>query len=232
MPESTVSPSAMSSTVRATSPSNTKGPGPNPFGRMTSGTRPSDCLNPTTPHHAAGMRADPPPSVASAKATMPSATAAALPPEEPPLLRSGAKGLPVGPKSGLSHTPLNPRTGLFVLPSTIAPAASMRSTHEQLKSIVRSWSAGMPPNVDGQPGLKSKRSFIAVGTPCSGPIGPPLMSVLSAARARSSASSIARWTNAFSVGLRASIRRAAACTASTGEICRARIAAATSAADA
>ena len=104
---------------------------------MTSGTRPSDCLNPTTPHHAAGIRADPPPSVASANDTIPSATAAALPPDDPPLLRVGANGLPVGPKSWLSQTPLKPKTGLFVLPSTIAPAASMRSTHEQLKSGVK-----------------------------------------------------------------------------------------------
>ena len=146
------------------------GAGPNWFGRMTSGTRPSDCLNPTTPHHAAGIRADPPPSVASANATIPSATAAALPPEDPPLLRAGANGLPVGPNSRLSQTPLKPKTGLFVLPSTIAPAASMRSTHEQLKSGVKLASAGTPPNVEGHPGLKSKRSFIAVGTPCSGPI--------------------------------------------------------------
>jgi hypothetical protein len=36
---------------------------PNPSGVRSCGTRPSVCLNPTTPQHAAGMRLDPPPSV-------------------------------------------------------------------------------------------------------------------------------------------------------------------------
>ena len=37
------------------------------------------------------------------------------------------------------------------------------------------WSArtGRPPNVDFHPGLKSNRSLIAVGTPCSGPSWSP-----------------------------------------------------------
>ena len=40
----------------------------------------------------------PPPSVPSAIGSMPSATAAALPPDEPPLFLDGSKGLRVGPK--------------------------------------------------------------------------------------------------------------------------------------
>ena len=43
-------------------------------------------------------------------------------------------------------------------------------------------SAGMPPNVHGQPGLKSKRSLIAVGTPCSGPSSSPAVTARSASR--------------------------------------------------
>jgi hypothetical protein len=43
------------------------------------------------------MRIDPPPSVPSANGSSPSATAAALPPEEPPVFLAVAKGLRLGP---------------------------------------------------------------------------------------------------------------------------------------
>ena len=43
------------------------------------------------------MRIEPPPSVPSASVSMPSATAAALPPDEPPVLRRVSNGLRVGP---------------------------------------------------------------------------------------------------------------------------------------
>ena len=62
---------------------------------------------------------------------MPAATAAALPPEEPPVLREMSKGLRLGPKSGLSQVPRNPITGLFVLPTMIAPARSIPSAQAQ-----------------------------------------------------------------------------------------------------
>ena len=73
------------------------------------------------------MRMEPPPSVPSATVRSPSATAAALPPLEPPGLRAVSNGLRVGPKSGLSVTPRKPMTGEFVLPTRIAPACSMRA---------------------------------------------------------------------------------------------------------
>ena len=44
------------------------------------------------------MRIEPPPSLAWAIGTMPEATAAAEPPEEPPVVRSGFQGLRQGPK--------------------------------------------------------------------------------------------------------------------------------------
>ena len=50
-------------------------------------------------------------------------------------------------------------------------------------------SAGMPPNVHGQPGLKSNRSLIAVGTPCSGPSSSPAVTARSASRAAARAPS-------------------------------------------
>ena len=59
-------------------------------------TRPRLGLSPTRPQHEAGMRIDPPPSLACATGTIPEATAAAAPPLEPPAERVGSHGLRVG----------------------------------------------------------------------------------------------------------------------------------------
>ena len=48
------------------------------------GTSPRDGLRPNSPQAEAGIRIEPPPSLAAAHGTMPAATAAAAPPEEPP----------------------------------------------------------------------------------------------------------------------------------------------------
>src|SRR5699024_3400962 len=108
---------------------------------------------------------EPPPSVPSAIGTNPSATAAALPPEEPPLFFVTSNGLRVGPKSGLSVAPRKPIIGLFVFPTIIEPACSAFSAYVQYISAILSFNGGIPPNVDGQPGLKSNKSLIAVGMP-------------------------------------------------------------------
>src|SRR5258707_15586030 len=52
-----------------------------------------DGLSPNRPHCAAGMRIEPPPSVACATGRMPAETAAAAPPEEPPGEYSRFQGL-------------------------------------------------------------------------------------------------------------------------------------------
>jgi hypothetical protein len=49
------------------------------------------------PHSAAGWRIEPPVSVPSAHGARPAATAAALPPEEPPGTRARFQGLRTGP---------------------------------------------------------------------------------------------------------------------------------------
>jgi hypothetical protein len=49
------------------------------------------------PHHADGMRIDPPVSVPSAPKHSSAATAAADPPDEPPVTRSARHGLCAGP---------------------------------------------------------------------------------------------------------------------------------------
>ncbi len=61
------------------------------------GTRARVGFIPNKPQHEAGTRIDPPPSVAWAAGTMPAATAAAAPPEEPPVEWAGFHGLCVWP---------------------------------------------------------------------------------------------------------------------------------------
>src|SRR5215218_9961396 len=86
------------------------------------GTRPNDGFRPTMPHTLAGMRIDPAPSLPSPSGPMPAATAAAVPPLEPPAEWLGRHGLLVRPNSGFSVTPLLPNSGVFVLPTISAPA--------------------------------------------------------------------------------------------------------------
>ena len=61
------------------------------------GTSPHVGLKPTTPQHAAGSRIEPALSVPSAASQRPAASAAPLPPLEPPGIRSGASGLTTAP---------------------------------------------------------------------------------------------------------------------------------------
>src|SRR3954466_8508588 len=86
------------------------------------------CFSPTTPLHAAGMRVEPPPSVATASGAMPLATATAAPPLEPPLERALLQALRVRPNSGESVRHLLPNSGVVVLPTRIAPSARSRAT--------------------------------------------------------------------------------------------------------
>ena len=60
-------------------------------------TRPRLGFSPTRPHSLAGMRIDPPPSLAWPIGTIPAATAAADPPLDPPVERVVSQGLRVGP---------------------------------------------------------------------------------------------------------------------------------------
>src|SRR5579863_9790925 len=95
-PEVASSSAALSRTLRVTAcctlapfhPSPTSGP---------EGLRARVGFNPKRPQAEAGMRIEPPPSVACAMGSMPDATAAAAPPLEPPALRAVFHGLRVGP---------------------------------------------------------------------------------------------------------------------------------------
>ena len=74
------------------------------------------------------MRTEPPPSEPVASGTMPAASAAALPPDDPPTLFSVFQGLEVAPKTMLTVSAFHPSSGVFVFPTTTQPAAFSRAT--------------------------------------------------------------------------------------------------------
>src|SRR5919201_4295189 len=90
--------------------------------------RPRWGLSPKSPQQAEGMRIEPAPSEAVAQGTSPAATAAPLPPLEPPGTRSVFHGLRVTPHVSVSVNPAKASSGRLVLPITIAPAARSRLT--------------------------------------------------------------------------------------------------------
>src|ERR671933_1993302 len=106
---------AASRTDRATEPSMVPPAHPSP----TSGpwlTRPRVGLSPTRPHSLAGMRIEPPPSLACASGTSPAATAAAEPPEDPPVECAGFQGLRAGGLHAGSVVTVGPNSGTVVGP--------------------------------------------------------------------------------------------------------------------
>src|SRR5688572_19753516 len=80
-------------------------------------TLPRDGLSPYRPQQEDGIRIDPPPSPAIPAATMPEATAAAVPPLEPPVERSVSQGLRVMPVVSDSVNGHWPNSGMQVLPT-------------------------------------------------------------------------------------------------------------------
>src|SRR3954447_21242212 len=90
--------------------------------------RPKLDFIPTRPLKAAGMRIEPPPSLAVANGTRPAATAAAEPPLDPPGVRLVSHGLRVVPHAFVSVKAVIPNSGDAVLPTGTAPAARSRPT--------------------------------------------------------------------------------------------------------
>jgi hypothetical protein len=74
------------------------------------------------------MRVEPPPSLPWASGTMPAATAAPAPPDEPPLVRSGSHGLRVAPKRFVFVQGRIPHSGIVVVPTITKPASLRRRT--------------------------------------------------------------------------------------------------------
>src|SRR5687768_1263932 len=83
-------------------------------------------LRPKRPQAEAGIRMEPPPSVAWAAGRMPAATAAAEPPLEPPGEWSRFQGLRVGPKRRGSVEGASPISGVLDLPTMTRPARLRR----------------------------------------------------------------------------------------------------------
>ena len=154
------------------------------------GTRPKLGFRPTLPQKAAGMRTLPAPSVPMPIGPMPAATAAAAPPEEPPGVLARFQGLRVRPVSGELVSPLQPNSGVVVLPSSTAPAS--RSLAVTGASTSQGWAGStvrLPRRV-GQPRVRI-RSLIDTGTPSRAPQGAPEVHRSALARAAASASSCA-----------------------------------------
>src|SRR5256885_11564450 len=92
------------------------------------GTRPWVGLCPTVPHHELGMRTEPPWSPPMARSTSPAATRAALPLDEPPVVRVGSYGLRTGPVSLVWLPPEKHRLSPTALPPIMPPASRIRVT--------------------------------------------------------------------------------------------------------
>jgi len=143
-------------------------------------------LSPTMPHSAAGIRTLPPMSVPSANGTQPEATAAPDPPDDPPGVREISQGLRVMPHSGESVNPEVANSGVFVLPTIMAPAVSSRSTSTGFQSGTQ-FCSSFEPRVVSLP-LVGVKSLIAMGMPSSGR-ALPAANAFSATLAFSNASS-------------------------------------------
>src|SRR5919109_1032774 len=108
------------------------------------GTRSGVGRNPTTPQHDAGMRMDPPVSPPRATVQSPAATAAPLPPLEPPGVMPSRHGFCVEPKIAFVVPIDAASSGTFVFPSTAIPAARARATGTASTSAMRSRHDAVP----------------------------------------------------------------------------------------
>ena len=155
-------------------------------------------FRPTRPLQAAGMRIEPPPSLAPAAGTMPAATAAPEPPDEPPGVRVTSHGLRAGPHSVDSVMPLAPNSGVLVLPKMTSPASRKRRVTRAC-SVATSWARARDPLEVGKPAYSWARSLMRNGTPANGP-------VRRGSAARASATRVSGITTALMAGFTASER--------------------------
>ena len=184
--------------------------------------RPTVGFNPTMPLIAAGQVTDPSVSVPTAASTMPAATAAPLPDDDPHGVRSSACGLRTWPPA-LLHPEIEKSDRMLahslrlVLPRMTAPAWRNRATSGASRLVILVSNARLPAVVGRRPRV-SILSLMRMGMPCSDPRGKRLAS---SARACASASGSMAST-ALICGLRAVMRAiaalvsASACWALTG----------------
>src|SRR5216684_7070403 len=86
-----------------------------------SGLRARLGFNPNTPDAEAGMRIEPPPSLACATGRTRAATAAPAPPDEPPEECARFQGLRVGPNSRDSVVAVTSKSRLEIFPKIVTP---------------------------------------------------------------------------------------------------------------
>src|ERR1700751_2040037 len=91
-----------------------------------SGLRARVGFRPNTPEAEAGMRIEPPPSLAGAIGRMRAAPPAPAPPDEPPEECARFQGLRVGPNRRDSVVGISPNSGLELLPKIATPVSRKR----------------------------------------------------------------------------------------------------------
>ena len=101
-------------------------------------------LSPTSPQQAAGIRIEPPPSLAWAIGTTPAATSAADPPLDPPAERAVSQGLRVAPKRSDSVVAVRPNSGSVVLAIGATPSRRYCATQGEHSVAGRSCGAHDP----------------------------------------------------------------------------------------
>ena len=126
------------------------------------------------------MRIDPPPSLPVAMGSSPPATAAAVPPDDPPGVRAWPQGLRVVPCSSVDVQLMPPNSLAAVCAARTAPDARNRVTDVWSCSATRSLKI-TDASVDGQSFTRSS-SFTPNGTP---PNGSDTSARWAASRARS-----------------------------------------------
>src|SRR5262249_57551628 len=134
-----------------------------------SGSSPYLGLSPTTPQYAAGIRTEPPVSVPRARSQTSAATNAADPPDDPPEVRDGSRGLRVSPTSGCANPAAYSRH--WVVANTSAPASRRRRTTAASATAGRGSLAGLPQRV-GTPATVMM-SLTPTGPPATRPSPAP-----------------------------------------------------------
>ncbi len=158
---------------------------------------------------------EPPVWLPSESGTIPAATAAADPLDEPPGVCAGLCGLRVLPAVRVANSVVT------VLPMITAPAARSRSTTAASRDGVRPACRTDPFSV-GMSAV-SMMSFSPIGTPCNPPIGRPDNLHSSAALACATAYSGSRWIHASTWGSVSRMRPRQLSTSSTEVMRPARI---------
>ena len=125
-------------------------------------------INPTTPHHAAGRRTDPPVSVPKEPKQSWAATEAALPPDEPPVHLFKSQGFFAGRKAESRDGPPKQNSVVSFLPIIIEPASNNLETTLEFVEAKLSKST-LEPTVVGTPTI-SNASFNAIGKPWRTPL--------------------------------------------------------------